>query len=176
MGANWEFYATTFVNGAWVEPILLPLSVGRQNQRVSTIVDREGRIQVAWSTGDHLVDHAQQVRFGRLPLITGSSTDPTLEAAPADPQQVVAEPTVRSWKIHNKGETYQVYFGDLHRHTDISLCFPTADGCLVDAYRYALDAAKLDFLAVTDHTRDTDPYPWWRTQKANDLFHVKYNK
>jgi hypothetical protein len=70
------------------------------------------------------------------------------------------------------GERLRVHFGDLHRHTDISLCYPTADGCLVDAYRYALDAARLDFLGVTDHTRDTDPLPWWRSQKANDLFYV----
>jgi hypothetical protein len=44
---------------------------------------------------------------------------------------------------------------------------------LFDAYRYALDAAKLDFLGVTDHTRDVPPYPWWCTQKMADLFSVE---
>jgi len=173
MGANWEFYATTFVDGKWLEPILLPLSTGRQNQHVSTAVGKDGRLHVAWSTGDHLVDLAQRVRVGILPPVAGEVTLPKLVPASFEKASVTEEPEIRSWKLHRKGEAYEVYFGDLHRHTDISLCFPTADGCLVDAYRYALDASRLDFLAVTDHTRDTDPLPWWRTQKTNDLFYVK---
>jgi hypothetical protein len=59
------------------------------------------------------------------------------------------------------------------------------DGSLWDLYRYALDAAALDFVAVTDHnygawldtdepgSKDTDnEYQWWRTQKSADLFYV----
>lgn len=173
MGANWEFFATTFADGNWLEPMLLPLSKGRQNQQVATAVGADGRLQVAWSTGDHHVDLSQTVRIGKLPPVAGSAADPPLEPATLVTPQPTSEPLVRSWKMEAKGETYQVYFGDLHRHTDISLCYPTADGCLVDVYRYALDAVRYDFLAVTDHTRDTDAFPWWRTQKANDLFYVK---
>jgi hypothetical protein len=173
MGANWEFYATTFVGGTWLEPILLPPSIGRQNQQVSTALDQQGQIHVAWSTGHHFQDITQQVRVGKLPPVRETGIDlPLIPNRPAKAKPT-PEPLVRSWKMQARGETYRVYFGDLHRHTDISHCYPTADGCLVDAYRYALDASRLDFLAVTDHTRDTDPYPWWRTQKANDLFTVK---
>ncbi|MCX7013839.1 MAG: hypothetical protein NTW86_15020, partial [Candidatus Sumerlaeota bacterium] len=62
------------------------------------------------------------------------------------------------------------YFGDLHRHTDLSLCFPFYDGTLEDAYRYAIDVARLDFLGVTDHTRDIAQGDalsqlWWRCVK-----------
>ncbi|MCA9300299.1 MAG: DUF3604 domain-containing protein, partial [Phycisphaerales bacterium] len=49
-----------------------------------------------------------------------------------------------------------LYYGDLHRHTDLSLCFPFYDGSIEDAYRYAIDVAPLDFLAITDHSRDLD--------------------
>ena len=173
MGAHWEFYATTFVSGRWLEPILLPLSSGRQSQQVSAAVGLSRRLQVAWSTGDHFVDHAQEIRLGELPVVLGAVSDPLWTPFEQAAAKSTLEPTVSSWKMYHKGQQYEVYFGDLHRHTDISHCTPTIDGCLVDAYRYALDAAKLDFLAVTDHTRDTDPYPWWRTQKANDLFHVR---
>jgi hypothetical protein len=174
MGANWEFYATTYNDGVWLDPpLLLPLSKGRQNQHVSTAIGPGGRIHVAYSTGDHHVDLPQTVRIGKMPAMTSLAADPPLVPATRVTPRATYEPLVRSWKMEAKGETYEVYFGDLHRHTDISLCFPTADGCLVDAYRYALDAVRNDFLAVTDHTRDTDPFPWWRTQKANDLFYVK---
>ena len=173
MGANWEFYATTLADGEWIEPILLPLSKGRQSQRVTTAIDGGGRIHAAWSTGDHHVDLANQIQVGHMPQLGSPPETPTLEAIELKPAAKTTEPVVRSWKVQQGADAYQVYFGDLHRHTDISLCFPTADGCLVDTYRYALDAARLDFIAITDHTRDTDPFPWWRTQKANDLFHVR---
>jgi hypothetical protein len=172
MGAHWEFYATTFADRRWLEPILLPVSIGRQSQQVAAAVDAAGEVHTAWSTGHHLVDLAQRVRIGKLPAVQAQASELELAPVEAVPVEATPEPVVRSWKMDHKGESYQVYFGDLHRHTDISRCYPTADGCLVDAYRYALDAVRLDFLAITDHTRDTDPFPWWRTQKANDLFSV----
>ena len=43
----------------------------------------------------------------------------------------------------------------------------------MDLHRYALDAAALDFILVSDHNMGSDKeYPWWRTQKANDLYTV----
>jgi hypothetical protein len=43
---------------------------------------------------------------------------------------------------------------------------------LNDAHRYALNAVGLDFLAITDHTRDVDPFSWWRTQKLADQLYL----
>jgi hypothetical protein len=57
------------------------------------------------------------------------------------------------------------------------------DGSLWDLYRYALNAASFDFIAVTDHnygawldtdepeSKNTDDvYQWWRTQKSGTSF------
>ena len=177
--ALWEVLATTYVNQAWVEPILLPQSWGRQNQRIS-VASRDTKTRPAeasmwcsWSRGRHHTrDASQSIRVGALPPVTGAVADPPLRRHDVPQATATAEPLIKSWQLHRGGKSYEVYFGDLHRHTDISWCYPTTDGCPVDAYRYALDAARLDFLAITDHTRDTDPYPWWHTQKVNDLFNV----
>jgi hypothetical protein len=179
--AMWEIYATSFVDGEWLEPILLPHSWGRQNQRIATATVKKGAsknvpagLYCVWSRGHHMIDAPQQVRVGSLPDIKGDVTDPPVEATSIEPPaaKVASKKPLAPWTMQRDGRTLRVFFGDLHRHTDISWCYPTVDGCLVDAYRYAMDAAGLDFLAITDHTRDTDPYPWWNTQKANDLFHV----
>jgi hypothetical protein len=68
------------------------------------------------------------------------------------------------------GRTYQLVYGDLHRHTDFSLCQVPLDGTMDDAYRYAIDAARLDFLGITDHTHDLAmgdglSQIWWRSIK-----------
>jgi hypothetical protein len=88
----------------------------------------------------------------------------TADAKPATEREAIQPVTVG-------GSMYKVYYGDLHRHTDLSLCFAYGDGSLEDAYRYGIEAAKLDFLGVTDHLRDLSPgtttsLVWWRTVKA----------
>lgn len=45
--------------------------------------------------------------------------------------------------------SFNIYFGDLHSHTNYSDGVETPE----IAYRYARDVAKVDFLAVTDHAR-----------------------
>ncbi|MBN1420267.1 MAG: hypothetical protein JXP34_15920, partial [Planctomycetes bacterium] len=63
-------------------------------------------------------------------------------------------------------------FGDLHRHTELSVCRTGVDGGLEDAHRYAIDAVALDFLCVTDHVQHVkilNDYDIWRTGKAADL-------
>lgn len=77
--------------------------------------------------------------------------------------------------VEVNGSPYSLFFGDLHRHTDLSLCFPFFDGSLDDAYRYALGPAALDFVAVTDHARDLDQgnvesRPWQLHVAAADRF------
>ncbi len=152
----------------------MPRSQGRQNQRVSIAVGWNGRLNCAWADGNRFasVNRKYVVHFGELPEIRERAAKLSLEpAAKSTPGKPTPTPSI-DWTIERDGKTYHVYFDDLHRHTNISRCMPTIDGSLTDAHRYALDAVEYDFLAVTDHTRDIDPFSWWRTQKACDHFHI----
>ena len=72
---------------------------------------------------------------------------------------------IRSYRIKSRGRVFAIFRGDLHRHADISVD-GAGDGSLLDAYRYARDAAGLDFLGISDHTvHVNEPYTWWRSQK-----------
>ena len=67
---------------------------------------------------------------------------------------------------------YRLVFGDLHRHTDISEDGGINDGSLIDTMRYAADAAGLDFIGITDHTRYlTRRYNLWRLKQIADLYY-----
>ena len=174
-GNCWDIFATTYTDGGWLDPIQLPNSEGRQNQRVAIAADASGRLHCAWSEGNHFIvrqDRKYSVRYGQLAEVAERGSilplKPILVEPPGDPAPAAPRP----WNIRRAGEQYQLYFGDLHRHTNISVCLPRNDGCQTDAHRYALDVAALDFLAITDHTHDLDPYAWWRIQLEADRFHI----
>jgi len=172
-GARWQIYGVYLDGGRWSDPVLLGCSIGRNDQRLSSSVDERGDIHLAWATGNYFRDINYDVcvgcmaraKSGQAPTPLGRRLDPR-------PRKVrVEEP--EPVRVTVGGKDYVLCYGDLHRHTEISLCTPTIDGSVVDQYRYALDVAKLDFLAITDHTRDTRPYPWWYSQKVVDLLFLK---
>ena len=75
----------------------------------------------------------------------------------------------------SNGVTYHLYWGDYHRHTDISNCVTANDGCVLEQFRYALDMGKLDTLGTSDHTdiaKVYHPYEWWLNQKMVDVFYT----
>jgi predicted metal-dependent phosphoesterase TrpH len=51
------------------------------------------------------------------------------------------------WHTNADPEKVGVYFGNLHSHTSYS----DGSGTPSEAYKYARDTAKLDFLAITEH-------------------------
>jgi len=68
------------------------------------------------------------------------------------------------------GQSYHLSFGDLHRHTDLSLCFPFFDGTYDDQFRYIIEVVEHDFVGITDHARDlsngeVDSLVWRRSVK-----------
>jgi hypothetical protein len=184
-GGKWEVCATYYAGDRWSPLIVVPDSVGRNGGEMGAAADGQGNAVVALVT-----DHKRWggPNFGTDPgandvIFTALSSDtaaaPQLAARPAEqPGGLPSEPAerediarLRDYRIEAEGRSYRIYRGDLHRHTEISLD-GAGDGTLYDAYRYAMDAAGLDFLVVTDHQSGQNNYMWWRTQKAADMFHV----
>ena len=61
--------------------------------------------------------------------------------------------------------------GEFHRHTEIS-GDGARDGGMIDAWRYFIDASYMDWAGCCDHDNGYREYPWWRTQKLSDAFHL----
>jgi len=109
------------------------------------------------------------VPLGEVPVSIAPPT-PAVALAPRDVVRV--RPTT---VVGDQG--YALFAGDLHRHTDLSLCFPFYDGSLDDAYRYARGPGALDFVAITDHARDLDQgnvngLPWKLSVAEADRHHL----
>ena len=60
--------------------------------------------------------------------------------------------------------------GEFHRHTEIS-GDGGRDGPLIDAYRYMIDAAYMDWVGCCDHDNGGGrEYSWWIEQKLTDAY------
>ena len=198
-GHFFDFYATAWGGEKWLAPILLTGSTGRQDTLVAT-APGDGASVVAAVVGDgrrmpvglprrHEVS---VLRIGErsvggdrgLPDLEPLQPSETADYRPTHANESEDIGRIRGHRADVGGRSWKVVRGDLHRHTEISMD-GAIDGSLFDAYRYALNAAQLDFLGVSDHNYgqwlDTDEpsgpqsdneFQFWRTQKSADLFYV----
>ena len=185
----WNYQVTMFDGHGWSPPVWIPFSDGRNEQRPAIAVDKGGDLWIASQTDgkSYLPDdrrfqqydlYAGKVDLGQAP---GSAIDSEYlvgskhNAAPEPVDDAKPEPETPLWKNYSMevdGEKYSVTWGDLHRHTDLSFD-GHGDGSLYDCYRYAIDAAKMDFLGPSEHLLaeefDTD-YLWRMVDKAVDIY------
>ena len=184
----WELFFTVLTDRGWRPAGLIPASGAGPGARPAVLL-KGPNLWLAWFTDG---------RPWRRPIIMQrrvrtASID--WRQAPGDtpkwvrrkPRQVstpvVIHPTEQAdvarmrqarWQIGDT--TLAVYRGDLHRHTDWSWD-GAGDGSLLDMYRYALDAADLDFIASTEHVgwgsadRGNQRYAWWRNEQFCDVFY-----
>ncbi len=189
--AGWNIHTMGYLGSAWSTPQRLERSSGSNDQRMSTATDREGNLWVAYPSDDRWSPGGAVL--GQKNRSTGRIRVARIDAAPYQPPlldrvepRLQARPyrstawTDRRHTVAAGPRRYELFWGDLHRHTEIS-GDGGFDGSLWDMYRYAFDAAELDFIAATDHFYggDGEPesggrsYDWWRTQKLADAFHVR---
>ncbi|MEX2263590.1 MAG: hypothetical protein WD696_16655 [Bryobacteraceae bacterium] len=184
-GGKWEVFATSYSGDRWSPMLPVPSSVGRNEGELGVAADARGNVYAAMVSDHRLYGGPafgyppgnHDVMFARI-RAEASASSALAARAPEPPGVLPTEPrereqiaALRNHTIQNGGKTYRIYRGDLHRHTDIS-ADGAGDGSLFDAYRYAMDAANMDYFMVTDHQSGNQEYTWWRSQKSADLFHV----
>ena len=189
-GGKWAVMATYYSGGEWADPFGIPESVGRNEGPMDGLAGTHGKIFAAWTTDQKLwggptfghyprdnqiffAEISGQFRNERIePILLGPRGRERPAMLPLEPRESQQIAAIRNYTIHSAGKRFKIYRGDMHRHTDISLD-GSGDGSLYTAFRYMMDAAGMDFFLVTDHKggQDTE-YSWWRTEKAEDMFHV----
>ena len=80
--------------------------------------------------------------------------------------------TMRDYRVSLGSDKLRIMRGEFHRHTEISGDGGN-DGPLVDAYRYLIDAADMDWAGCCDHDNGAGrEYSWWLIQKMTDAYHL----
>lgn len=162
--ASWETWATTLDGDRWITPLALPFTNNRTDVRWGLASDGRGNVFAAWPTDNRnyeqfLFEHSD-VYAAKLPKLAAATKPPQLTP------RIVPEPTyypihtneekeleaIRGYAIESEGKTYRIYRGDTHRHSEFSMD-GNNDGSLFQVYRYAIDAAELDYLLASTTAR-----------------------
>ncbi|MBI3281159.1 MAG: hypothetical protein HYZ57_15095 [Acidobacteria bacterium] len=179
----YHFYAARLSGGEWTLPWRLASSSGQNTQRASVALAPAGGLSVAYSSDGRSAATLPQDQMHALhynsyvaSLPRGSGPARTELAAVTLPSPGTREPRRPRHTMRAGGKQYTLMLGDCHRHTDIR-GHSAVDGSVLDTYRYAIDAAQLDFLGTSDHNEVVGgrwpdglrDYQWWWTQKVVDL-------
>ena len=169
---GWGVYARFYGAGSWSKLYRMRTGQGDGLQRLELTPHHEG-IAAVWTTGRTHRQKNQRPRGVVTAMLHGEQPPAaTVARTPFKPVGTSNDRMrpARGEPVQVAGKQYQVFYGDLHRHTDLSLCRVPIDGTIDDAYRYAIEVAALDFLGITDHSRDlaegnVASQLWWRSLK-----------
>jgi hypothetical protein len=176
----WEDYVTYLNGDAWAPAMYFPDNLTRIDTFPAVVPAGEGVALVCHS--DNRAYGAPRVMTHNTVFATtlqadGPAGEPTLTPAEfPTPTAVRADEAqqlkrAREYVADPGGRKLHLMRGDLHRHTEISWD-GNGDGSILDTYRYAMDAANLDFFMVSDHNQQTGvdlEYIRWRSYKLADL-------
>lgn len=185
----WEHAVVFYEGERWSAVHTMPESWGRISARADAAFGSDGSLRVAWPTDGRLEERpVREVKANiltarlnpargpaQLKLVPAGVQDP-ITVEPVHPRESADVAAIRSHRTYIRGSENRILRGDLHRHTEFSWDSSggMVDGSVFDFYRYMLDAASMDFGAVTDHNSGGDSeYWWWLIEKSSDLFQVR---
>ena len=183
VGTDWQSFLTSYDGETWTNATPVVYSDNLLDNRPALASLPTGHLLIAYSGDGRFryitapaVNNALFVSVIKLPEpqeLKLSNTPPfelPAKPKPVHPEEEKDIARLRAFTLKLGGRLYTLMRGEFHRHTEIS---PDGggDGALEDMWRYALDAADLDWIGCGDHDNGGGlEYPWWITQKTTDIF------
>jgi len=183
-GAGWEVWATCFNGNAW-QPLSRLCARKGMDRRAGLVVDGDRAIvamQVDEISRTWWRSMEQALKPGSDIILSVVDLDSAPPALPADavrleplvePDEPFPAADIRAARgedaatptIEYQGETLKLFYGNLHEHTDVSVCQRLYDQSIDESYQHMRDITHLDFACVTDHGFNLNPYYWCYTAK-----------
>jgi hypothetical protein len=180
-GEVWDSYALRYDGRDWSAPRRLANSSNLMDNRPALVALEQDLLAVYSSdTRQRTQNRDQDDLFAAVLKATDAVSEPELVAdkpapAPEVPPAHADEPAdvarVRDFRVEAGGKQLHLLRGEFHRHTEYT-AHRDGDGLYEDAWRYALDAAALDWIGVGDHDNGFGhEYFWWQMQKYTEMMH-----
>jgi hypothetical protein len=190
VGSTWVEHVSYFDGSGWKGPLFIPHTDGLLDGRSAMTAVSPGHVLMITTTdhrqsappgaGRRMMDtainsdlYAADVRIESRPVEAKLVPVPVEKVSPPQPEvkpELDQVATMRNYRVTVSNDKLQLMRGEFHRHTEIS-GDGGRDGPLIDAYRYMIDAAYMDWVACCDHDNGAGrEYSWWIIQKMTDAY------
>ena len=178
--AGWDAFVTCWNGARWQAPLALSGQKGMDRAPGLAFVGDRAVVAVqlddlprTWSEVNRTPKaksnvHLATVDMATAPKAAAMQLEPLVE--PAEPFEAARlrvergedQPTP---SITVKGKTLKLFYGDLHEHTDVSVCNRLGDQSIDESYQCMRDLARHDFACATDHGYNINPCLWGHLAK-----------
>lgn len=171
----WNVSLTCFDGASWTEPVVISHrpgmdrwpAIGLAGERVIVAYQSEGN-RIMYDSEEDSKSADSQVSLASVTAKPAVSLPASQLVPLTEPKEPFAPGTIRIERgedrptpaIRYGGQTLNLYFGDLHDHTDISQCNRCGDESVDESYANMRDITRYDFAAATDHGYNINPYHW----------------
>jgi hypothetical protein len=180
MSDGWDVFLTGYDGEHWLRPA--PMSLEKGLDRFPGLIVDGDRAIVAMQNDDMPRGWADVApsctaksnvvlalaALGKLPPAGAMRLEPLLESTekyvPGELRVALGEDSPPA-AIEYRGQTLKLFYGDLHHHTDVSLCARANDQSVEEGYQHMRDISRLDFACATDHGQHINPYFWFYLAK-----------
>jgi len=178
--SGWDTYLTCFDGKRWQEPQPISLQKGMDRRPSLAAVGERWAIAfqadsmpTSWSDVDLTPTAKSNIYLAGydpqdLPAAGAIKWEPMEESEqPFDAAalRVAHGEDVPTQTIDYQGNTLQLYYGDLHQHSEVSVCNRLGDQSIEEDYQFSRDINRLHFACSTDHGYNINPYLWSYTGK-----------
>ena len=178
--AGWDMFLTCFDGNRWLpaQPISPQKGMDRRPSLAAAgdrwaVCYQADTMPVSWSDVDLTATAASNVFLaaydpGPLPAAGAVTWEPLAEpdeAFEAAQLRVARGEDQPTPEISYQGQTLKLFYGDLHQHSDVSVCNRLGDQSIEEDYQFSRDINRLDFACSTDHGYNINPYLWSYTAK-----------
>lgn len=178
--AGWDVFLTCFDGNRWLpaQPISSQKGMDRRPSLAAAgerwvVCHQADSMPVSWNDVDLTATAQSNVLLaaydpGPLPAAGAVQWEPLAEpdeAFEAAQLRVARGEDQATPEIRYQGQTLKLFYGDLHQHSDVSVCNRLGDQAIEEDYQFSRDINRLDFACATDHGYNLNPYLWSYTAK-----------
>ena len=177
-GEVWHSYAMRYEGDGWAPPVHLNNSSNLMDNRPAlcplpkgllAVYSSDRRVNTQTRQEDDLYTTFLETADAGEPQLVDAVETPPANVPAVHPNEAEDVARMREHRISYGGKELRLMRGEFHRHTEYS-AHRDQDGLLEDTWRYALDAAKFDWMGNGDHDNGMGhEYMWWQIQKMTDL-------
>lgn len=161
---GWKNFATAWVDRTSYKAVL-PLAE-----------DPQGQVWTAWAQHERKRISSRKTPSwtfldGLDAIYVAAMPDSDISGIPRlrpwkKPALIVSEPyNFPTYRADYKGDELQVFFGDLHIHSEFSGC-GRLNSRIDQGQHYSRFVRGLDFMCTTDHAEHLNDFDWYMTQKT----------